>query len=228
MSKSILVTGASGEIGTIVREDLSSTYDLTLVSRRTVDHPGYQKVDVCEDYEELKGVMAGKDAVLHLAYVEEDGATTANHIMAKNIYRAALETQPHPRVIIASSIHTVGGYLAKNSFVPDDCSLAPNGLYAAFKCYTETLGQFFATEGLEVVVIRFGGVRCDDRIVDESGYSTFWLSRRDCAQIISRAIDADLSTNYVRCFAVSDNEGRVHDLTNAKELLGYSPQDGSR
>lgn len=229
VKKKILVTGATGTVGTIVREDLASSYNFTLLSRRDVGEPNFLQIDVENDYDALKDAMAGKDAVVHLAYVEEDETTIVNLSMAKNVYRAALETRPHPRLVMASSIHAVGGYLdwdKKQKMITDDHSLFPNGLYGALKCYIETLGRFYASRGLEVVVIRFGGVRTDDRMVDEPGYQSFWLSRRDCAHIVSRAIEADIPRKFVRVFAVSNNAHKVHDISSARELLGYNPQDG--
>ncbi len=234
MKKKILVTGATGTIGTIVREDLASSYDFTLLSRSDIAEANFLKIDVANDYDALKDAMAGKDAVLHLAYVEEDGRDTVNLVMAKNVYRAAMETTPHPRLVMASSIHAVGGHLnwdedpygKKIEMITDDHSLFPNGLYGALKCYIETLGRFYASNGLEVVVIRLGGVRCDDNMADEPGYHSFWLSRRDCAHVINRAIEADIPQKFVRVFAVSDNAHRVHDISSARELLGYNPQDG--
>lgn len=247
MAKKVLVTGGTGIIGTIVREDLSDRYDLTFVSRRELPEPDFLRLDVAEDYEGLRDAMAGRDAIVHLAYVEEDKATAANLKMAKNVYRAAMETVPHPRVIMASSLHVVGGHLdwdvepychiAKREYarlqgctiekITEDCRLLPNGVYGALKAYLEVLGEFYASQGLEVVIIRFGGVRCDDRILPELGYHAFWLSRRDCAQIVSRAIDADLSQRFVRVFAVSGNEYHVHSIESARTLLGYDPQDNA-
>ena len=92
--------------------------------------------------------------------------------------------------------------------------------------FTFTAGEqeFYASRGLEVVVIRFGGVRIDDRMVDETGYRSFWLSRKDCAHMVNRAIEADIPQKFVRVFAVSDNPGRIHDISSAKKLLGYKPQ----
>jgi nucleoside-diphosphate-sugar epimerase len=231
MRKKVLITGASGEIGTIVREDLAGTYDLTPVSRRPLPEPASLRIDIAADYDALAQAMAGHDAVLHLAYTEEDPSTVTNLAMAKKVYRAALESSPRPRLVVASSIHAVGGHLDPAAEVPEMITsrhrLLPNGMYGALKCYIEILGEYYAREGLEVVVLRFGGVRCDNRIEDEPGYRRFWLSRRDCAHIITRALEADLPGRFVRVFAVSDNTHRVHDITDARELLGYEPRDNA-
>jgi nucleoside-diphosphate-sugar epimerase len=231
--KKVLVTGASGEIGTIVREDLAGRYALIPVARRKLPESRSQRIDISSDYDGLKQAMAGIEAVVHLAYVEEDPETVTNVAITKNIYRAALETAPRPRLVVASSIHAVGGHLDWTKEPPaadmlaSDCRLLPNGIYGALKCYIEILGEYYASQGLEVVVIRFGGVRRDDRMEQEPGYRSFWLSRRDCAHMITRAIEAELPGRFVRVFAVSDNTHRVHDISDAKRLLGYEPRDNA-
>ncbi len=278
MRKRVLVLGAGGIIGRIVAEDLAGHYDLTLVDLHEATELSRITLDISRDYDSLRRVTSGCDAVLHLACVEETETTHANLQMAKNIYRAALETKPRPRVIVASSIHAVGGYLdwdrepyasiARGEATETMMATArittahppyPNGLYGAMKVYLESLGAFYALQGLEVVAIRFGGVREDDRLVDETGYHAFWLSRRDCVQMIGRAIEARLSNRqpsqapthqcresqsgndslssvlmpplaggrFVLVFAVSDNRYRVHDLTAARDVLGFSPKDDS-
>jgi nucleoside-diphosphate-sugar epimerase len=245
MTKKVLVTGAAGTIGTIVQEDLASRYDLVPVDRRPLPDRDIRRVDLVSEFARLKELMAGVNAVIHLACVEETETTTENFIMAKNVCRAAMETTPHPRLIVASSIHAVGGHLdwesppycyiagkqydrladGKVEKITDDAPVLPDGVYGASKVYVEALGELYASRGLEVVVIRFGGVRRNDEMADETGYHAVWLSRRDCAQIIGRAIDAELQNPFVRAFAVSDNKYRVHSLRNARDILGYEPED---
>lgn len=245
--KRVLLTGAFGEIGAIIREALSARYDFALVSRRQRSTPNAHKLDVAADYDGLRRLMAGRDAVVHLAFVPPEGERSCtNEMMARNIYQAALETEPRPRVIVASSIHAVGGYLDwqaepyasiasrdydKLGKMPDPITvehpLQPNGVYGAIKGYIELLGRFYGTQGLQVLAIRFGGVRGDDRVVDEVGYHALWLSRRDCVQVIRRALDAEIPQGFSVVFAVSGNKSRVHDLSCARRILGFEPQDDS-
>ena len=244
MARKVLVTGATGTIGTIVAEDLAGRYDFTFLSRRRIPRPGFRRLDVARDYAALEELVAEQDAVLHLAYVEENETSVENVMMAKNVCRAALAAEEPPRVILASSIHAVGGHVdwgaepyasvARREYdgiesMPEMITpahrLRPNGLYGALKGYIELLGEYYASEGLEVVVIRFGGVRADDSQPDEPGYHAFWLSRRDCAHIIERAIEAELPRNFCVVFGVSKNKYRVHDISTAREMLGYEPRD---
>lgn len=246
MPQKVLVTGAAGILGTIITEDLGGEYAFTRLDVREIDGPNAHRVDVARDYDALLGLMAGHHAVLHMAYVEEEETGCENVLMAKNVFHAAMATSPHPRIILASSVHVVGGHLnwgeepyvliARNEcdrlegmpgIITTEHPLRPNGLYGAMKGYLELMGTYYASRGLEVVAIRFGGVRLDDRMVDEPGYHAIWLSRRDCGRIILMALDAKLAEPYVVVFAVSNNRHRVHDLASSKRSLGYEPMDSA-
>ncbi len=242
----VLVTGATGIIGSIVAEDLADRWQMTLLSRRRIRRPGFCRVDVARDYDELARLVAEHDAVVHLAYVEEDDAATDNFAMVKNVCRAALEAPERPRLVLASSIHAVGGWLDWSaeplaSIARGECAglrsapaplttekpLRPNGVYGALKGYIEILGRHYTERGLEVVAIRFGGVRRDDSFPDEAGYHALFLSRRDCVQVVRRAVEARLRERWNVVFAVSRNEWRVHDISSAKRILGYDPRDSA-
>lgn len=245
--KRVLVTGAAGEIGGIVRRDLGGEFDLTLLHRRAMAEPNSVVLEVAEDLPGLTHAMRGQDAVLHMALDKTDFRNACiNEQMAKNVYEAALATQPHPRVIILSSIHAVGGYLdwtkppllhvAEGNFdalthmpppIRAEQRLYPNGLYGAAKAYSEVLGRFYADQGLQIVVLRIGGVREDDRLEPEPGYKCFFLSRRDCVELIRRAIDADLTRSFSAYFAVSNNTHRVHDISTTIQELGWKPRDNA-
>lgn len=242
--KKVLVTGATGTIGTIVTEDLAGLYDFTMTSRREIGRPGWVRIDIAREYGRLAELVAAQDAVVHLAYVEEDESTTTNLAMTKNVYKAALEAPGRPRLVMASSIHAVNraidwskepyASIARRDFgavkdrpplVTTAAPLAPDGPYAALKGYIELLGRACASRGLDVVVIRFGGVRKDDSFPDEPGYHAVFLSRRDCAQVVRRAIDAELAEHFNLVFAVSRNTWGVYDISEAERVLGYAPQD---
>ena len=50
-----------------------------------------------------------------------------------------------------------------------------------------------------------------------------WLSPRDCAQVVSRALEADLGFGIF--YAISANSGHHWDITATMEHLGYRPED---
>jgi hypothetical protein len=51
-----------------------------------------------------------------------------------------------------------------------------------------------------------------------------WLSRRDCAQLIARALDAT-HLRWAVVYGVSNNPRRFWDISHARQVLGYEPQD---
>ena len=53
-----------------------------------------------------------------------------------------------------------------------------------------------------------------------------WLSRRDSAQLIEKSIDAD-HVPFAIVYGISNNARQFLDITLARELLGYEPQDGA-
>jgi len=243
-----LVTGASGAIGRIVCEDLAQDLALVAVDARPAPAgtAAVVRLDVAQEFDRLAALVRSVDAVLHLAYVEEDRAACTNFLMAKNVCEAVRACTRPPRLVLASSIHAVGGwldwtrpplsYVAARRYegltrealptIPVDIPLRPNGLYGALKAYTETLGRWCSDLGVETVVLRFGGVRPDDSFPDEPAYHAFWLSRRDCAEIIRLAVTVPLPEVWNVVFAISANRWRVHDLEPARCILGFTPQDG--
>jgi len=244
MLKKVLMTGAAGTVGRALRERLKERFDLTLVDVEDLGLPNSRRIDVARDYEALREAMGGHDAVVHLALDVDYENSCVNEMMAKNVYRAALATKPHPRVVVTSSIHAVGGYLdwekepysliARRQFdrlaempepITTDMPLRPNGLYGAAKGYIELLGRYYAAMGIEVLALRLGGIREDDGLRDEPGYASFWLSCRDCAQLTTKAIEADCVPPFSVFFGISNNKYRVHDLADAARALGYEPED---
>ncbi|HEX3732088.1 MAG TPA: NAD(P)-dependent oxidoreductase, partial [Mycobacteriales bacterium] len=150
-----------------------------------------------------------------------------NSLMSFNIYRAAVEAAV-PRVIMASSVHADKFVDRASSNLLNPYSLPlPDSPYGAGKCTMESLGRYYAnSKGLEVICVRFGGVNSKN-VPPDAPYSErqVWLSHRDCANLISRCIDADeIPNNYSIIYGVSRNRDRMHDYTNP---LGWEPQDGA-
>ncbi len=239
--KKILITGANGTIGSVLKKGLSNDYEVT-----SIDIKGSSdilKIDLTA-YEALKKVLKGHDVIIHLAYTED--LDDKNIKMAKNLFNAAMETNPHPTLIIASSIHVVGGYIDWNK--PPYCFIAkrefdkikkyprlininapvfPNSLYGATKAYIEALGKYYSRKGLKVVMIRFGGANPKDVITDEIGYHCIWLSHKDCINLINHCIEAKDLPDYSVFFAVSNNKYKLHDTSQTEKVLGFKFKDNA-
>lgn len=93
------------------------------------------------------------------------------------------------------------------------------------KVYVETLGRMFASRGLEVICIRFGAVRADNRVPDIAGGEVRFLSHRDLGTLITKVLAARGEPGHFTIVnAVSLNTVRVHDVSNP---FGWMPQDDS-
>jgi nucleoside-diphosphate-sugar epimerase len=158
--KKIVITGAGGIIGAVLRKGLKNDFNLTSLDLKADPENNIQVVDV-RDFEALKTAVADHNAIIHLAWaywgdVDHNVAlkvTEQNFLMYTNVYRAAIEAKI-PRVIMASSVHADNFWKYKG----EPSSLLPNrvhgatGGYGANKRAVEEFGRTYAElELLEVV-----------------------------------------------------------------------------
>jgi len=175
----VVVTGSSGTVGTTVIDHLGDDSRYELIPVDTVKHPDHDTVvaDVA-DYESLRPVFEGADAVVHLALntdlnvsvkeVEWMPALEENLRGTVNVLGAALDAGVES-VVLASSNHAVGMYEAEHApeiyfdreiLVDHTTPVRPDGPYGALKCFDESLGRFCAEyHDLRVYAIRVGSLR---------------------------------------------------------------------
>lgn len=235
--RNILVTGAAGRIGNAFRQHSGDRYHLRLVDRRAnllADAVPHEVVAAeLADLAACQQVCQGMDTVLHLAGDASPAAgfyesLLDNNIKAVyNIFRAAKD-QGCRRVIFASSIQVIEGYPLDVQARPD-MPPKPMNLYAAAKGFGELLAHHFAyAEGLSSIAVRVGafehnpGMQTPDGL-DGRNLSAF-VSARDLCHLFVQCIEVpDLPFAIFQ--ACSDNRFKRMDITNARELVGYTPQD---
>ena len=238
--KRVLVTGAKGTIGNILTKGLQSHYQLTLIDKIESNEENYFKLDVTELFDDFKELLQSHDSLIHLAW---DRSIIRSKKMILNVYEAALGVEPHPRVIMASSIHAAGVDWSRKpySLIADrkfddvrEISLIgvdkrmPDSAYGEAKLWMEDLGRCYSKRGLEVICIRFGGVNQEDTpLTNEKGYHSIWLSHRDCVQMIKRCIEAKNLPSFTIFYGVSNNKHGVYNISNARKILNYKPLDNS-
>ncbi|MGW5685064.1 NAD-dependent epimerase/dehydratase family protein [Nonomuraea sp. NPDC003754] len=219
----VVVTGAAGLVGTAIRGALrEAATRLVLVDRRplTPEAPGEEvRQAVLDSPETVAGIVAGADAIVHLAGVPDEaplpdlleGNVLGTHHVLEAARRAGV-----PRVVLASSNRLTGCYPSAVTVSPD-MPPRPDGLYGVSKVAVEALGRLYADKfGLEVVCLRIGSLEPEP--ADARQLST-WLSPGDCAGFFVDALtrkDAGFRTLY----AVSANTRRFWELSE-----GYQPQD---
>src|SRR5215212_7597399 len=232
----VLVTGAAGNIGKYFAEHSHAKYDLRIMVHKLDERAdalrpfGELVAGELSDLEKLKEFCRGVDTVVHLAGDPDPGAVWAsllegNIIGTYNVFVAA-KAAGCRRVIYASSIHAVSGYPADVQVKTSE-PVNPGDLYGVSKCFGEALGRYMAEqEGLSVIALRIGAFQPIEAARQESsiGMLDAFVSQRDLNQLIERCIDVE-SIKFAILHGLSDNRFKRLDISDARALVGYDPQD---
>jgi len=233
--RSVLVTGAAGHIGSYFAERAQQKYDLRLMVQHESDSAkigGFGKVVECDlmDLDGLKKACTGVDTVLHLAGHASPNTTweslrNENITGTYNVFAAAKSASVR-RVIYASSIHAVSGYAPDIQVKPND-PVNPGDLYGVSKCFGEALARYMAEqEGLSSICIRIGAFQSIENAQKSTSAAMIdaWISPRDLEHLIEKCIDDD-RLQFAIFHGLSDNRFKRLDISTARELLTYAPQD---
>lgn len=253
-NKTILITGAAGNIGKKLRGHLSGRYDLKMVDNEPGGDAEISNIDLSIWDERLVSLFAGVDVVVHLAADPQANKTWSELISPNidalnNVFVAAIQARV-PRVVFASSNHVMGGYSAGNGSGrwlttklehkpgtlyqsrTGECNSTP---YASMKLFGERLGKCYAEAADAVcVAIRIGWVcrmgtnRPEDLPNDApTWFKRMWLSTADMCQLMEQAIAVSLKPKtFLVVNGMSDNEDMVWNIEETKALLGYAPNGG--
>ena len=233
------ITGASGNIGTTLRNGLAREYELTLYDVVEIKQPykgKFLKVDFARK-EELDGIFNGLDALIHLAGDPRPNAprqvTLKNNFAATSYVFEEARRAGVKKIIYASSNFYHQGSIMQalqetsEHLITLDMPPTPNSLYADSKIFGENVGRHLSHLGIQFVALRIGWtVPEDDPALYGGDYMrAVFCSQRDLVQAFDKALQ--LNTDYLAAFAVSDNSRNVFDLTETKEKLGFYPQDNA-
>ena len=225
----LAITGARGTIGGVLLAALADRGPLG------IDLP---EVDL-RDPAAARASIKGCESVVHLAWDTHSENFALHTFCADNVQMtfnvvSACLAEGARRLVFASSVHAHGywppgayGQLELDVGTPAgerERAAVPDSPYGAAKLFGEALCRWAATRGLECVCLRFGGVNPADAPPQDEGERRVWLSHRDCAAVVARALDAPLRNRYAVVTAVSNNVGRLHAIGNA---LGFAPRDGA-
>lgn len=232
----VLVTGAAGNIGSYFARHSADRYDLRLMVHEKDED--VEKIKGCGEVvlgdvtklDRMKELSQGMDVILHLA-ANPSPAGTWSTILPLNIegtYNvfAAAKAGGVRRVVYASSIHAVSGYPADVQVGPD-FPVNPGDLYGVSKCFGEALGRYMAEqEGVACIAIRIGAFQPHSAARKPEGVKMMdaYVSQRDLNQLLQKAVEAE-HLKWAVVNGLSDNHFKRLDISSARELLGYEPQD---
>lgn len=237
--RTVLITGAGGVVGRKLRTAWAGRYDLIALDSRVVpDDPELILADLTTWDEDWAALFDEADTVVHLAASADPGAKwpalAGPNIEALAHVLLAAAQSGVDRVVFASSCHVFDGP-DWPSFgqppLPPDATPAGGSPYGASKLAGERMGRAFAAAtGLAFIALRIGWVQKGENQTDTLGDHPdrgLWLSDRDLAQLVTRAVEAELGEGaFLAVVGVSDNEGSPWSWREAETALGYRPEDG--
>ena len=234
MPRTILITGAAGNIGSKVAAHLGSLgHRLRLLDRSPGDH--ILTADLAVWDRNWARHFDSVDTVIHLAADPRGQASWADvsgaNIMAtQHVLRASREAKVR-RVIFASSVQVALGYRFGEGPITTEMPPAPLSPYAISKLFGEFLGRAFAEEtGISFIAFRIGYFQRGENVPGPhmrigTWGQTMWLSNRDMNQAMEKAIEAE-NVPFAVLNLESNNPGMRWDIEQTRQVIGYVPQDG--
>ena len=220
----ILITGATGRIGCVLADGLSSDFTLTPVAK-----------EYGHDLREAAGLtelFAGHGAVIHLAWqyavdVSDHVQVNDENMAIAECVLAACHDSGIKRVVVASSVHADFFYdfQAGDKLKSANAEPRANEPYGQSKVAVEAMCRSFAARnGLDITAVRFGRVDAIHLPAhDDVWEQRVFLSPADCVSLARSILDAPIvSGRFVVMYAVSNNTERLHDVSNP---FGWMPTD---
>ncbi|GAB2460235.1 NAD(P)-dependent oxidoreductase [Comamonas humi] len=226
----LLLTGAAGGLGQVLREQLRPYADILRISdiAALAPAPGAPEESVpCDlaDKRAVDALVAGCDAIVHLGGVSvERPFEEVLEANIKGVFHLYEGARRHgvQRVVFASSNHVIGFY-RQDERIDANARRRPDGYYGLSKSFGEDLASFyFDRYGIETVSIRIGSSFPAPR--DRRMMST-WLSYDDLTRLIEQSLFTP-NVGHTVVYGASANRDGWWD-NHAAAHLGFVPQDSS-
>lgn len=228
----VLITGAAGNIGRFLTNSFADRYDLLLADIAKPADDRFPFIDLnITDSDAVRRACEGIDTVVHLAadpsmYAPWESLLPNNLVGLYQVFEGAHQAGCR-RVVFASSINAVFGYPADVQ-VHTNMPVRPINLYGATKAWGEAVARVYAdTHNMSAICLRFGWVidRNSELLRPDHEWLDIALTYEDLARLVGSAIDAPDTLRFGIFHGLSNNRYKRLDLTDAREILGYDPQD---
>ncbi len=237
MTKTVVITGATGSIGRKLRAHFASLgWTLRLLCLNPSGEREVQTADLSTYDESWARAFTGADAVIHLAGMPSPLATweeaqRLNIDMTLHVARAA-RTHRARRIVFASSNWVMAGYRFGTERLTTGLPPRPLNPYGVSKLIGERIGASAAAEGVSFIALRIGyaqhrpGNRPGAHMEYGSWGQLMWLSDHDLCHGMERAVLAE-GIDFAVLNLMSDNPGMRWDIETTRRLIGYAPRDGA-
>jgi hypothetical protein len=232
VTERILITGAAGKIGSLLRRSLRRSDRflvlLDVAAQPDLDpgEPAALIVASITDQEAMDRACVDVDVVIHLGGISGGGATwdeyvnvnvNGTHVVLEAARRAGVS-----KVVVASSNHAVGFHrIIEGETVPDYLFARPDSYYGVSKVVGESLGSLYHDRyGMDVLCLRIGSYL---EIPTASRNLWSWLSPGDCVRLFEASIAAP-GAGFRVVWGVSANARGIVSLEEGF-AIGYVPQD---
>ena len=227
--KRLLITGAAGELGQMLRGRLAPMAEILRLS--VISDLGRPAKNVecftCDlaDEEAVFDIVADCDGIVHLGGVSVERSfdliSPANLRGVYNLYEAA-RVNGMPRILFASTNHTIGFYKQDRRLHADD-PVRPDGLYGVSKVFGEAMARMYHEKfGQETAIVRIGSCTAEPK--DWRALSS-WFSHDDFVSLIETVFRVPrLGCPIV--WGASDNDAGWWD-NSAAGYLGWVPKDNA-
>lgn len=225
----IVLTGASGRLGSYLREPLSKiTKKLVSTDKedigKTLHNEVFKKLNI-KNFKEVNKILKKTDLIIHFGAYSNEGPfqeiLDSNILGTYNIWKSAKRNKIK-RIIFASSIHSVGMYRA-NETINHKVMHKPDTFYGLSKCFGENLAQMYWDKcGIECLTIRI--LSCA-KVTSKRSLST-WLSYDDLIRIVIQSTKIK-KLGFEIIYGVSNNKRLNVDNTNATRKLKINIKDNA-
>jgi nucleoside-diphosphate-sugar epimerase len=244
--ETVLITGAGGLVGGVLRRGLAGRYEIRGIDRARRGDRDVSRVDVRHG-RRLRRALQGVDAVVHLAAVaaaDADWPTVVSNNLrgTVNVLEAA-QAAGVRRLVYASSNHVTGLYEREQPYAaivagkyeglrPDaiprigsDWPVRPDGPYGVDKVFGEAAARYYSDAfGLQAICLRIGSVLAADSPSQPRHFATL-LTHADLVRLVGCALEAPPSVRFGVFYGVSANTWRFWDIEAAREAIGYEARD---
>lgn len=247
MKEKVLITGAAGLIGGILRVGLAERYDVVATDLHP-DDDTVKRADAARP-DELGPLLTGVELVVDLAafpgtelpwrYVR-DNNIPATQGVAEAARRAGVR-----RIVFASSNQVTGKYESDDPYAsivageyagldPEtiprldvSAAIRPDSPYAVGKAFGEAALRYYSdVHGISAICLRIGTVKGEDRPMKCRHYAKL-LTHADLLRLVCCSLSAPAELRFAIFYGVSANTWRIWNIEDAREQIGYSPSDNA-